>query len=325
VKTVRKRSEHSGRKYARYREGYWPRYRRQRKQRFQRAIGTLKSRLAKRPDPYPVKPEGTVGRPPMPPKTILIAIMLKVMLDLSYLDTESFLRSSTNDGLLMDVPAASTLQEHMADMPVEYLHAMLIECSSALEGEGVTMLMDATGLGTKQYAKWGSARCYSRKVKRMFVKVHLAVDLESRAIVVGIASKGWKGDHAFGLRMLGRIGRSMRSQGLDVERVLGDSGYLSRVMATSVEELGGEPSIKIRSNTTARAGTHPAFRRMVRRQKEQPEEFDAVYCYRVVIEGVISALKRLFGHTLASRKRHHQDVEVLCRLILWNYGRLNLA
>ncbi len=324
MKTVRKRSEHSGRMYARYRNGYWPRYRRQRKQRFQRAIGTLRSRLERCPDPYPVKRERTVGRPPMPPKTILIAIMLKVMLDLSYLDTQSFLRWSTNDGVLMDVPAASTLQEHMADMPLEYLHAMLVECSSALEGQGTTGLMDATGLSAEQCAKWGPARCSSRKAERMFVKVHLAVDLGSRAAVVRIASKGRKGDHAFGLRMLAHLGRSMRAKGF--ERVLGGSGYLSRVMATSVEELGGEPVIKIRSNITARAGTHPAFRRMVRRQKERLEEFDAIYCcYRVVIEGVISALKRLFGRTVASRRRNDQDVEVLCRLMLWNYGRIDLA
>lgn len=77
--------------------------------------------------------------------------------------------------------------------------------------------------------------------------------------------------------------------------------------------------IKIKSNTTARAGAHLPFRRMVRGQEERPEEFDAVYCYRVVVEGVISALKRLFGHTVASSRRRNQNVEVLCRPILWNH------
>jgi hypothetical protein len=45
------------------------------------------------------------------------------------------------------------------------------------------------------------------------------------------------------------------------------------------------------------------------------------YCYRVVIEGIISAFKKVFGSMLASKKRHHQDVEVLCRFVLWNCMR----
>jgi hypothetical protein len=82
--------------------------------------------------------------------------------------------------------------------------------------------------------------------------------------------------------------------------------------------------IKMKSDTTARAGAHPVFRQMVRNQQEWPEEVDAVYCCRVVAEGVISALERLFGHTVASRKRHNKNVEVLCRLVLWNHRCLHL-
>jgi len=325
LRNVRKRSEHSGCKYARYCKGYWKRYKKQRKQRFQRTIGSLKSMLDKRPDPYPVRPEGTVGRPPMPPKTILIAVMFKVLLELSYLDTESFLRWVSNNHLLMDVPAASTIQQHMKEIPLEYLYALLMESAAVLEGNDVTILMDATGLSTDQYGRWRSARTSSRKIKRRFVKLHISVDLETKKILIGIPSKGWKGDHQFGLRMLEHLRRTMRRSGFEVERVIADAGYLSRVMATEIEILGGEPSIGLKSNTTAKAGAHPAYRRMVMRAKRDPDAFRKVYCYRVVIEGIISALKSLFGHRVASRKRHNQDVEILCRLILWNYGRVELA
>lgn len=58
---------------------------------------------------------------------------------------------------------------------------------------------------------------------------------------------------------------------------------------------------------------------MVRFQREMPEEFMKSYCYRVVIEGIFSAMKNIFGVVIRSRKRHNQDVEVLSRLVLWNY------
>lgn len=193
VKRVRKRSRYSGRKYERYKRGYWRRYRRQRKQRFQRVLGNLKTRLARRPDPYQTRPPGTGGRPPMPPKAVLMALMFKVLLDLSHLDTEAFLRWVSNEDRLMRVPAASTLKEHMEDIPEEYLQELLMECASCLEGQGLAILLDATGLSTEQYGRWRTSRLSSRKVKRMFVKVHLSMDLKSKVILAGLGSKGGRG------------------------------------------------------------------------------------------------------------------------------------
>jgi hypothetical protein len=42
------------------------------------------------------------------------------------------------------------------------------------------------------------------------------------------------------------------------------------------------------------------------------------YCDRVVIQNIISSFKRMIKSMLSSKKRPHQDVKVLCRLILWN-------
>ena len=325
MKKVRKRSRYSGRKYERYKKGYWKRYWKQRKQRFQRTICNLKLRLEKRPDPYPVREAGTRGRPPMPPKAVLVALMVKVLLDLSYLDTESFPRWASNDGLLVVVPAASTMQEHTADIPEEYLQDLMMDVASALDKGGLTIILDATSLSTEQYGRWRSVRFRSRKIKRKYVKVHLSIDLKTKGILIGLASKGWKGDNRFGLRMMKKVKRMIKVFGVEILKALTDAGYLSRDMATMIEDLGGTPFIKIRKNTTAKAAGHPSWKRMVRRQKNDPHGFKAVHCYRVVVEGVISALKRLFGHTVASKKRHNQNVEVPCRLILWNYGRVDLA
>ena len=41
--------------------------------------------------------------------------------------------------------------------------------------------------------------------------------------------------------------------------------------------------------------------------------------------GHISALKGMFGHKMALRKRHNQNLEMLCMLVLWNYWRVSMA
>ncbi|MFQ6059749.1 MAG: hypothetical protein ACE5KV_00430 [Thermoplasmata archaeon] len=207
MKKVRKRSRYSGRKYKRYRKGYWRRYRNQRKQRYWRVIANIKRRLKSRPDPYEVKKPGTAGRPPIPPKDILVCILMKILFDLSYIDTESFLLWLIGNGnfLMEKVPGSSTMQEHMEDIPLSYLESMIKECIRVLEDCDVTLLMDATGISTRQYGRWRTSRLCSRKVKRRYVKVHLSMDLERNIILIGFSSKGWKGDHRFGLSMLAHL------------------------------------------------------------------------------------------------------------------------
>jgi len=323
-KIVRKRSKYSGRKYKRYKKGFWPRYKKQRRFRYQRVIANIKQRLKDLPNPYETKKTitpGIPGRIPVPPKNIMICVMIKELFDLSYMDTESFLKWITqgHSYLMGKVPAANTIQEHVQDIPIEYLENMFKKLLKVLENNEVILIMDATGLSTHQYGRWQTIRKSSKKKKRKFVKLHISMDLKSNLILIGFSSKGWKGDHPVGIRMIDKLRRKFKHLGITVEEGIADSGYRSRVMATKIGEMGGTPQIKIRSCDTARKGGSIEWREMVKRQREKTSEFQKSYCYRVVIEGIISALKNIFGPLVRSRKRHNQDVEVLTRLILWNY------
>lgn len=323
-KTIRKRSQYSGRKYKRYTKGFWPRYKKQRRFRYQRVIANIKRRLKDLPNPYETKKTlapDIPGRKPVPPKTILMCVMFKELFDLSYMDTESFLKWVTQGHpyLMGKVPAANTIQEHVQDIPLVYLENMLKEVIKILENNEVILVMDATGLSTHQYGCWQTVRKASKKKKRKFVKLHISMDLKSNLILMGFSSKGWKGDHPFGIRMIDKLRGKFKRFGITVEEGLADSGYRSRKMAIKIGEMGGNPLIKVRSNDTARKGGSKEWREMVLQQRERPNEFKKSYCYRVVIEGIISALKHIFGALVRSRKRHNQDVEVLTRLILWNF------
>ena len=320
TKKNRKKSKYSGRKYKRYRKGFWGGYKGQRKWKYTQCILGVKQFVKTKPDPYMVRPSGTVGRPPAHPKDIVIFLMFKQLFCLSYLDTESFLLWICQDKpwLLETVPDANTVQDHIRDIPLTYLSDLLQETVRDMNGRKMTVIIDATGLSLNQYGQWIRVRNGKRKAKRKFIKVHFAVDRDTGKILVGLSSKGWKHDHKFGVQLVKALRRLTSRSGGTIEAELMDAAYLSRKMANEVEKSHAKPYIKMKSNSTARAGGSASWRHNIRLQKDHPEEFMEEYCYRVVIEGIISAFKKVFGSMLASKKRHHQDVEVLCRFVLWN-------
>lgn len=316
----RKKSKYSGRKYKRYRKGYWIHYKGQRRWKYAQCVQRMKHLMDTRGDPYDVRPLGTVGRPPACPKDIVVFLMIKELFCLSYLDTESFLAwvCEERSWLMETVPDANTAQEHIKDIPLIYLAELLQESISCLGGERLTVIIDATGLSLNQYGQWIRVRNGEKKMKRKFIKVHLAVDKKSNKILVGLCSKGWKHDHKFGVQLVKALRRTCRRYKTTIDAELLDAGYLSRMMTDEIEKSNAKPYIKMKKNSTTKSRRRSSWKRNIRLQKDHPEEFMKMYCYRVVIEGIISAFKRVFGSMIASKKRHHQNVEVMCRLVLWN-------
>jgi len=320
MKKNRRKSKYSRKKYKRYKKGFWSRYKGQRRWKYHRCILEMKQLLKDKPDPYRVRSPHTVGISPANPKDILIFLMFKQLFCLSYIDTESFLLwvCEEKTWLMTSVPDANTAQEHISDIPLSYLKDMLKDTIRCLGDHEVTVIIDATGLSLNQYGQWITVRNGKRKVKKKFIKLHLAVDKRSGKILIGICSKGWKHDHKFGVQIVKSLKRSLARQGTSIDVELLDSGYLSRMMTDEIEKSKAQPYIKMKSNSTTKARRSSSWKRNIRFQKDYPDEFMKEYCYRVVIEGVISALKKMFGSTVSSKKRPHQNVEVLCRLVLWN-------
>jgi len=281
----------------------------------------MKHQIGTKGDPYTIRPSGTVGRPPARPKDIMVFLMIKELFRLSYLDTESFLGwiCEEQSWLMKTVPDANTAQDHIKDIPLTYLAELLQESISCLDEEGLTVIIDATGLSLNQYGQWIRVRNGKKKMKRKFVKVHFAVEKRSNKILVGLCSKGWKHDHKFGVQIVKALRRTCRRYDASIDVELLDAGYLSRMMTDEIEKSNATPYIKMKNNSTTKSRRSPSWKRNIRLQKDHPEEFMKVFCYRVVIEGIISAFKKVFGSMIASKKRHHQNVEVLCRLVLWNF------
>jgi Transposase domain (DUF772) len=84
--------------------------------------------------PYPVKADGTVGRPPADPRAIVVCLLIRAVFGLSYRSTYSFLASSREYREVCGIkhlPGYNTVQEHCRDIPEKYLDE-LIRLTAAL-------------------------------------------------------------------------------------------------------------------------------------------------------------------------------------------------
>ena len=76
--------------------------------------------------------------------------------------------------------------------------------------------------------------------------------------------------------------------------------------------------LALKANATAKALSHPAWKRMVQRQRADGRTRRLRSLRRTVQEGVYGAFKGRFGDRGRARKRPHHRVEVLCGVVLWN-------
>ena len=96
-----------------------------------------------------------------------------------------------------------------------------------------------------------------------------------------------------------------------------DEGDQSRRNAEIIEARGGLPVMDLKTNVThALAFGHPAWKRMVVRQRKDRQAFRGRYRRRPLVEGVFGAVKRRFGEVVQARRRHARRVEILCRVVI---------
>ena len=110
----------------------WKRYNHFRKWEIQEAIDDLAEIIAKEEPPYKVREPGTRGRPPANPRAIAMFVCIKELLGKSYRDTYAYIISNPSlwrKDLFGKVPAWNTVNDHIKDIPEEYMNR-IIKCQS---------------------------------------------------------------------------------------------------------------------------------------------------------------------------------------------------
>jgi transposase len=109
----------------------------------------------------------------------------------------------------------------------------------------------------------------------------------------------------------------------DIEAVTADAGYLSRRNCDLIEAKGAKPHIKIKKNIhVIRAWGSRAWVNMILEWRKDPKAWNRKYHMRSSVKSAFSAIKRKFGHILASIRKDLQRKELMAKVLAYNINIL---
>jgi len=230
---------------------------------------------------------------------------------LPYRQLEGFMRGLSQhvDGL--KAPDYTTIWWRIARMKVEL-------ASSVDVGKDVTIAVDSSGIKVSNRGEWMHKKW---KVKRGFIKVHIAVDVKSKQILAIEVTKEDVGDG----RVFGRLVRSSANVA-DLRRVIGDGAYDSKANFHFAAGMNVEPLIRVRSNSSGKADGCMARRFAVLEQLGNSGwRKERGYGYRWMVESAFSCLKRTFGEYICAVKWPNIVKELLLKASIYNlFMKMNL-
>ena len=223
---------------------------------------------------------------------------------LPYRQLEGFMRALSQhvDGL--KAPDYTTIWWRVAKMKVDVASSVELD-------KDVTIAVDSSGIKVSNRGEWIRKKW---KVKRGFIKVHIAVDTKTKQILAIEVTKEDVGDG----RMLGRLVEGSGGKA-NVKRVIGDGAYDSKNNFRMLAEMGIDPLIRVRKNASLKGGGCMPRKFVVVEQLGNVNwRKEKGYGYRWMAESAFSSLKRIFGEHITSVKWNSIVNELLLKASIYN-------
>ena len=259
------------------------------------------------------------GRPLLPLADLVYSLVMRVYTGLSARRADTDVRECEARGMTATAPSYNAVLAAMQRPDLTPILTAMIEASAApLASIETDFSVDGTVFATSTYARWYDEKYGRDRRKQQWVKLHAAVGNTTNIITAAVVTDGDSNDSP---EMPGLLLRT--AERFDVRAVQGDRAYLSHQNLEAIEAVGGTPYVPFKVNSTA-SGTaggskgSEAWRRMWLRFQVDREAFLAGYHRRSNSESTFSALKRLFGSSLRSKKRTAQVNELLAKVLAYN-------
>lgn len=261
--------------------------------------------------------EQIMGRPRCSYHDILKSLLIMAFYGMSYRRAKSDIVSLYENHLINTIPKKSTLNKYMNLKETKKIVEDLIQQTALFFREDEdTLIVDSTWISKKMYT--GGHRVVHDKTSVAVAKcrkIHLAILKNSHIIAVCKTSDGFVHDHP----LFNDLVVTTVKNGFNIVTLLADKGYCSKNNYFLCENLNiKHVFIDFKSNSTLKRAKSFAWRRQLKLFKEHPEIWKEEYRYRVIIEDVISSIKRKRLNYLRSKKPIAMDVEMLLKCLIHN-------
>lgn len=261
---------------------------------------------------------GKRGRPAQSLRTQLFCGVRKVYSQESSRRARGLLLTTvaTGHGTLATVPSYVTPSRVFNQPTTSVLLLDLIHLSALpfipLEDKGAVAI-DSTGFCTTCRGAYCTER-HDPGRTHSWVKAHLSVGTKTHALVNVQLTDEHGADSPQFLPML----EELKDAGFTFLEVTADKAYLSRDNYQGAADLGFDPYIPFKVDSTASAQGYKIWREKYHQFQLHREEFDAHYHDRSNVESAISAIKRKLGEPLLSKNSVARLNELLAKLLAYN-------
>jgi hypothetical protein len=229
---------------------------------------------------------------------------MHLLFHLPYRQTEGFLKALRKFDSRIQVPDYSTI-----DRRVNRLDVKLDEEDY---GDDVVLAVDASGIKVSNRGEWIR---HKWKVRRGYLKIHIAVDVKRKRILALEVTDEKVGDG----RMLQPLVEEASKNG-KITKTLGDGAYDTKSNFRYLDRKKIDPVIRVRKNSSSRAGGCMPRKLVAQEYLQDPEAWKRKhgYGYRWMAESAFSSLKRTFGEYVSAKSIRNMTQEMMIKASLYN-------
>lgn len=254
------------------------------------------------------------GRRPHNPKIVAICCILRMLLCKTYDEMESWCKTNAELHKILRttcLPTHSVLHRGMEKLIMAYVRKVIRCLILEYRRSGLTVAVDSSGFSISKSSKWFDIRVKRVNTKKDFLKLHIAIDVESGIIL----SFTITASNIHDTKEFKRLLRYLPT----IAKCLADSGYSSRKNCSYVAiKKHGKPYIKFKVNATGKAKGSRAWKESHHEYKDDPETWLAVYHLRSIIESVFGSIKRRWSDCIFSRRAWLRRRELALRVLAYD-------
>ena len=237
---------------------------------------------------------------------------MRVYFHLPYRQTEGVVREHASN-TLPSIPNYSNISRRINRLDIKI--SLDGADKSNLHDDNFVIAIDSTGIKVTNRGEWIR---HKWKVKRGYLKIHIAVDIKRKRIL----SLDVTSEQVHDSKVLPVLIEDITiKQNKIVDSIIADGSYDNNKNFQFLSFKGIKPAaIKVRKNSRCRKTNHYLRNKTVKMQKNNLQQWKASVNYgqRWIVETVFSCIKRIFGEYVTAIKFKNMIKEIMLKASLYN-------
>ncbi|HET7642499.1 MAG TPA: IS5 family transposase [Nitrososphaeraceae archaeon] len=238
---------------------------------------------------------------------------MRVYFHLPYRQTEGVVREHAFN-TLPSIPDYSNISRRINRLDIKISLDGGPDKSDLHNDDNFVIAIDSTGIKVTNRGEWIR---HKWKVKRGYLKIHLAVDIKRKRII----SLDVISEQVHDSKVLPVLIENITiKQNKIVNTVITDGSYDNNKNFRFLSFKGIKPPIKVRKNFRCRKTNHYLRNKTVKMQKNNLQQWKVSVDYgqRWIVETVFSCIKRMFGEYVTAIRFENMIKEIMLKASLYN-------